>query len=855
MKTIFKFGTVVVSLFIATLTCIARDVSKEQFLKALFKGKEFPVTLTQSPTYPWKYDSNSVKATSRQEDVNSDCWFALDIYVPKDSASVSFDYQVRYHKEAHGWAKYATLSCQIDGKEVFGNNGTDKMESATIKIGKGFHTLKWNLKLGEAWENWDYFGAIENMSFEGISDKCALPEYSKTSSSTWCLPFTVRTDTIVIENLGKEGFEISSLDGLTAPFYLKSSPSIIPPGKSDAILVGYAPQEEGCHEQTLTLLSNWGKKTIPYHGMSYGVEPICNSSPGKLSESVKNYNVESATIFGPMNRTDNYTLNKFKKLKHLDLRGTDMKYIFNGGINNLYLLEDILLPSSLKYIDATWISKHWDSASKKEVYYNIKTITCMSPEPPKIVYLGGGNEEYEFNGLKSDVIIYVPARYLAYYEADAKWNKFKIMPIMNDSKSLHIKFDSSKLPDYSGCSIELMEERSQQTQRLTVGNTVDYVFHNLKPEKSYTLNLIHPSKRILAAKDSVTVGESNETVVQFDSIEPLYKATLQVVGTDNINLTDKVQGHWITPHENDRTGTEITQLMEGDTIKCIVSLPKEIGKRYQIPDTVYHIVNTANNTLEINLFPHKKSTVKGIVLNIDNEPIQSASISARQTLNGNLPWNSTLKTDTDGRFELEAYEGVIALDISADKYFSTQRTDTISGIVNLGELRLLKCEGREIRLNVTFRENDIVGKEGYVSAGYDRWKDLVFTVFDSNSRNEIKNVKVEYPRIYLLDEITGHSSFTLKVSSRNKAFEDFEVNCESIDAGNFTAEIQIVEHGDIRATYNQAYTDEVLALLYDKNGNIRQSSNFVNNGVSLKGIPDGKYTLVAIESDELYNRS
>lgn len=64
-----RFLPLVLSLFLWGLPSWSRSVDKEQFLNVLFKGHNYPVTLSMSPTYPWKADYNSVKTTSRQDDV------------------------------------------------------------------------------------------------------------------------------------------------------------------------------------------------------------------------------------------------------------------------------------------------------------------------------------------------------------------------------------------------------------------------------------------------------------------------------------------------------------------------------------------------------------------------------------------------------------------------------------------------------------------------------------------------------------------------------------------------------------------------------------------------------------------
>lgn len=832
------------------LSGVARDSAKQEFLNALFNGKEYPVALSQSETYPWRVDYNQVKTSCRQDDVNSNSWFALDVYVPADSASVSFDYKVRYYKETYGWAKYANLTCSIDGIEVFCNNGTDKTESTTIKIAKGYHQLKWNLFLGEAWENWDYFSMIENMRFEGLSDESPLPEFSKKVSNLWSLPDGIINDTIVVENIGAKTLFVNSIDGLSAPFYLKESFSEIQPGESKRLTYSFEPMEELCQYDNLAMLTNVGTVLIPLNGIAYERPPICNTAPGKLSDCIRDYNSENIVIFGPMNRQDNYTLNKFKKAKSLDLRGTDMEVIFNGGVNNLYELQHIYLPATLKYIDATWIFKHWDSPTKKDIPFDIKTITCMSPQPPQPVYLYGGDEDYTFKGLKDDVTVYVPEQYLSYYEADSKWNIFQILPISGDSKLLSVKLDNIELEDYSGCVLELMDN-TNHIQRLTLGSSREYVFHNVKEERNYSLSIKHPYGRILTQKDNIITSSQRKTEVRFDSIVPLVKASVSVVNSTGMNLTDKVGIHWITQYGSERSGHSVDQLFVGDSVCCVINLPRDLSYEYINPDTIYHEMTASMNNLSTVLHEHKSHKLRGKAVNTDHTPITGASITIDQLVNGNHHWNKTAKTDSDGCFDLDVYEGPVTLEVSSNKYFSVVKRDTIYSATDLDELVMIPCEGRRISLSLTFKENSRTGEESASYPGYDEWRSLDLEVINADGNETVKNVKIEYPYIYILDDIPLDAKLDIKVSSRNNAFKEFFVRCENMDGGNFSAAVEIVEYGDIYTSYERSNGVEISAFLFDEDGEIYQMGTYINHVFNFKNIPDGTYILTAIEKNSL----
>ncbi len=281
-------------------------------------------------------------------------------------------------------------------------------------------------------------------------------------------------------------------------------------------------------------------------------------------------------------------------------------------------------------------------------------------------------------------------------------------------------------------------------------------------------------------------------------------------------------------------------------------MPGELGREYATPDTIQYIVKASDNNLHVWLTPHTRYAVKGTVLDRSNKPVPLATVAVSQTLNGYLPWNKMTRTDSAGRFELSVYEGEIAFDVSADRYFSIQRTDTITGDTDWGDLQLSPCSGRNIALEVMYQENSTADKEGYVSSGYSDWKDLVFAVTDSETGRTIEQVKVEYPHIYILEELAETPSLTVKVSSRSKAFRDIEAGCSNTSAGNFFAAVRIVGYGDVRASYREAMTEDVLAHVYDMDGNLFKSSAFINNRVTFKALPDGQYRIVAMESNSLY---
>lgn len=840
-----KFIITALLIISTALSSIARSPENQRFLNALFSGKEYPVALSQSVTYPWQPYYGSVRTSINRGDSRCDCWFALDVFVPEDSASVSFDYRVR---------PVTSLTCSIDGVPVFSgyySYSHDTTKSTTIKIAKGYHQLKWSVTLGYPYENWDYFGKIENMSFEGISDESPLPEFSKRSSSLWSLTDGVSNDTITIENVGAETFVLNSLDGLPAQFHINESFSEISPGQTKQLAFSFQPVEETCHNGNLSMLTNVGNISIPINAITYDQPPIQNPAPGKLASQISDYDAENVVIFGPMNYDDNYTLNKLQQVKSLDLRGTEFDMIFNGGVNNLYKLEHIFLPASLKYIDETWSFKHWDRATKTDVPYDIKTITCMAPEPPQPMTRGElGFIERSFQGLKEDVIVYVPAQYLPYYQADPKWNVFQILPISDDTKILSVILDNIDPDDYRGCTIELIDN-TNRSQRLTVGSSREYVFHNIKDERTYSLAMRHPHGNLLAYMDIASISDQRKTELHFDSVAPLVRASVSVTDAAGTDLTGKTGISWITPYESGISGSSVSRLFTGDSVSCIISLPKELGLVYAEPDTVCHKMTASNNDLRVVLRQHASHRYKGCVVNADHSPVAGASVSINQVINGKYHWNKTAKTSSDGVFDLEVYEGPLSLEVASSKYFSVVRTDTVTSPTDLGLLVMDPCQGRKITLSTSFKENRRAGESPAVYPGYDEWRNLKFEVVNADNDDVVRNVKVEYPDIYILDPLPPATSLDLRVSSHSNAFSDFVAHCENLDGGDYSAMVEITEYGDIYSSFEYSAATRVSVLLFNGDGEICKKGTYANHVANFSNIPDGDYIIAAVESNDL----
>lgn len=843
------------------LSSVARDSAKQDFLNALFKGKEYPVALCQSESYPWRIDYNSVKTTSRQDDVNSNCWFALDVFVPADSASVTFDYQVRYHKETYGWAKYANLTCCIDGVEVFSNNGTDKTESATIKIAKGYHKLKWNLSLGEAWENWDYFGKIENMHFEGISDESPLPEYDRLS-----IPFynveqnTLKKETITITNVGNQPYIVNSIAELVSPFkVIDGSQQTINPGDTGKIVIGFEPEYEGFYDDDILLSSNIGDISFPASGISTNGYVVVSPVPGGLSSVLKNTNCENVSIMGHLNRADQYFLNKLQKCKHLSLAGTDIEVVTNGGIDNLWKLKSIVLPKTLKVLDTTWANNATFEGKTQITLYDLTCIQCLSPIPPKVLEfydMGGSSEEKQLGNLRPSTRLLVPEEYASNYTSSNIWNKLTVISTTNEVTTLRVNLDVSKPENYSGMKLYLNNLDTCETSFLTVDGNSEYSFVGLHPYYLYNISLTDISFGRNVGEIDVTGLEIPESRVVLSDVKNVYKIEGLVYDDDFLDVTSDVDFEW--SDENGRvvsTTKTATAILAGDSLKCSMSLSESLGRKYINPRPVSFNSTACDSIVTIQLERIPSLTLNGTIKNsVHKKPVGDASILINQYLNGKYATTSKVSTDSEGRFSIDLMNDSTVISVIVPDYEPYKLgLPNLDDLHNSAEMLIQPCEGVPIGIQFTYQRKAASNEEPTIENWYPDYANVDFTAFNKTTNKEIVRKDYKWPTLTLQENCAVGDSIIIMASSKNDSFYTVETSCQIDSLGHANAIIPIVELGAVFSNFDFSDNQSTTGLLFGPDSKLIDSRTYLSKKVSFENLKEGKHSLVTMGTNRYYN--
>lgn len=844
------------------LSSFAQGTEVEMFLQSLCKSDTFHFAVTQSEVYPWVVYNNGVVPSNKQSDTNSSSWFTLDVFVPEDSAVVDFDFKVTYYKMYGGWMKFANLLCYVDEHEVFRNNGTDNWEHATFKVSQGRHTLKWSLNLGSMVPaNYSEMAQMKNLVIEGISDECVLPQINKHSLSLYSRqPGEQVRDTVTITNRGKEILSIAGIEGLNAPFYAHvDGTTSLGYGEETSVVVEYCPDYEGYDSGQLSIVTNAGSYPIPLTGMTCNGYVVVSNTPGTLNQNLKDVNCERVTIIGNLNTDDQYYLNKLKSCKFLDLSCTNITVITNGGINNLWKLETIVLPKTLKVLDTTWTNS---STYDKETgtwlnYFALKNIFSYASEPPLVLdfYGEGSSQEQPLGNLRPSTRLYVMPEDTASYLNDSIWNKLTVVPLSVERKNGVIDVAVDDISRYAGMKLELVNASVGTTQSITMENRSNYIFNGLLSHYIYYARVLTPGGRELGRTLDFSVDTISGPVI-LDNIAGLYNVDCKVLDAYSIDISQETGIRWIDAKgQVIADGNSIRSQVEGDSITCEISLGEELGRMYVSPEPRGFRIEDIDTVEIVQLTQIRQSLFNGTVEDaVFGKPVPEAKVLITQYLNGKYPSQILCTTDERGTYVADLYADSTVVTISAEGYEAlTARYEDSDSLLSHPVVRLQPLDG--VRVNMSLKHVESVADttaEGGVLP-FNDYSNIAFQVRNITSGQDISRQDFQYPILTLLENSAVGDSISITLVSKSNAFPPVDRRVKVDEDGTVQAEFIISDYGSIRSALGSSNNQVVAAMLYGENGQWIKKADYIGGEVSFDQLSDGVYILVAMASDDGFN--
>ena len=173
--------------------------------------------------------------------------------------------------------------------------------------------------------------------------------------------------------------------------------------------------------------------------------------------------------------------------------------------------------------------------------------------------------------------------------------------------------------------------------------------------------------------------------------------------------------------------------------------------------------------------------------------------------------------------------------------------------ISIGTIVLSPVKGKEVELNISYKKS-IEDEDGLgTMRWYDDTNNLSFSVYNKTKKKDISNIIVEYPRIIFIEEIQDGDILEMTVSSKKGSFMPIKRSFVMSNETAITLDFPIVELGKVHAEYHSTENSDVVAILYDHDGDYIQAGDYYDKQVTFSNLNDGKYYLLSIGKSDYFN--
>lgn len=571
-------------------------------------------------------------------------------------------------------------------------------------------------------------------------------------------------------------------------------------------------------------------------------------NPGSLNSAIqqvlKNYSyseVQSIIVEGSLNSNDYGFYYRMTNCSMIDLaRTAGYNQIPSYAFEDMLALTKVILPASVTKIN-------------NYAFYGcdfLSELVCYATEPPVL-----GN--YVFDSSIEGLVVRVPSTAVAYYEQAAIWENFTILPLDEETGSLTVNLPEDAADGrYKNMIIELKNITNGHAYRYIITDKTSYTFNNLISNSIYNVIVKNTNGAVLGCIYDVMITEEEEQSVTFESLLQPQNVTVVVTTPDGEDVTSKSTVTWYDNNGKYLTqGSVIKGIIENTKLKCRIDLSQDLAMQYVLPTELEYIVKPSDNTIYVGLSPFEEITLSGVVRdNSYNTPINNATVTISQTLNGKYSKSIVANTNNKGEFSATVYKIACKVVAVANDYLSN--TITINDIENteaLNNILLKEITGVKINTLFTYTNSVIDGETAETQNYYSDYANISYSVYHKTTQHEVENINVQYPYIVLMGNIKPGDEVSVTASSRNNMFMDVTVDCVVDEDNLATVTFPIVELGKIQSDYNYSESSNVIGILYDANGQFLTKSNYSNKSLTFSNIVDGNYSLVSMKNTNFFN--
>lgn len=571
-------------------------------------------------------------------------------------------------------------------------------------------------------------------------------------------------------------------------------------------------------------------------------------TPGSLNSAIQKAlgnhgysDVQSIIVDGAMNSSDFGFYYYMNNCSLIDLsRTTGYTQIPYWAFEEMRALTKIILPASVTYIS-------------NYAFYGcdfLSELVCYATEPPVV-------NSYAFDSSLEGLVVRVPSSSVSYYEKAAIWENFTILPLDEETGSLIVNLpEDADDGRYKNMIIELKNISNGQAYRYIITDKTSYTFNNLISNFKYNVIVKNSSGAVLGCIYDVMITDEEEMTVTFESLLQPQNVSVSVTTPDGEDVTNKSTITWYDNNGKYLTqGSVIKGILENTKLRYRIDLSQDLAMQYILPTETEYSVKTIDNNITVALLPFEEITLSGFVKDRANgSAISNASVSITQTLNGKYSKSVVVTTNNTGAFTATVYKTSCKIVAAANDYLSN--TITINDIENTDALNNILLKALTgVRINTLFTYTETVGEGEMANMQnyYNDYANISYRVYNKTTNHEVTDFNVQYPYIVLLGNINPGEVLSVTASSRTGMFMDVTADCVVDENDYATVTLPIVELGELQASYNYSETSDVVAILYDANGQFLTKSKYSAKSVTFSNLADGNYKLVSMMNSDILN--
>lgn len=552
--------------------------------------------------------------------------------------------------------------------------------------------------------------------------------------------------------------------------------------------------------------------------------------------------VLAITVAGRINSNDFGIANTYSNCTTLDLSRTTGVSEVPSYAFDYTDLQTAILPATIERIG----NRAFDQCNQ------LSALTCYAMTPPTV-------GSYAFYGVQEGMVVFVPAAAVAQYQEAAGWKDFTILPIQNDIRIIKVSLpQDANITDYANMYLELTNTKSGQRLHYVMTDKHEYAFVNIIKNTAWNVTLHNERGDVFGEIKNVEVKDE-DAAVTFNELKKPQHISLKVLTPNGNDVTAQTNITWTTEQGAYLSqGNEMSGILEGYKLAYNITLSQQLAMLYCAPQQGMHVAKSDSNNIVCQLNALPQIIIKGNVKDATTGmAISNATVSASQTFGGKYGKTIGTQTDENGNYTITAFKVPTTLTIASTDYISkvlscdsliAQNTDTI-----MAQQALLRpIEGATIALDFSYRTCADSTDEATTN-WYSDYNNIAYTIYNKTKQCNISNFSVQYPRIVLLDEVSVGDVLTIEASSKTNDFMPVNLTTKVDSTMLATASFEIVEKGQIQASFAQNDNEQVVGSLYDADGKLIKSYSYNNASLTITNLTDGNYTLVTMGNSALFN--